>query len=111
MSKWLSVFFCASEFQCIRQLSPPKNYLAFYLAWTSKEAYLKATGQGLSGGLDSLETELNIEKNQAKIISIKGEENMVNNWQLYNFEIIGDFIVSVVVETKERQNFDTFKFS
>ncbi len=90
-------FFCPSEFQAISNLAYPENYRAFYLAWTSKEAYLKAIGEGLAGGLDSLELALNISKNQAKIISIQGKQDHINDWQLSNFTVESDFIFSIAI--------------
>jgi 4'-phosphopantetheinyl transferase len=90
-------FFCPSEFKAISTLSYPENYRAFYLAWTSKEAYLKAIGAGLAGGLDSLELDLNVPENVAKIINIKGKEEEINHWQLHNFTIENNFIFTVVI--------------
>jgi len=98
-------FFCPSEFKTISQLVYPQNYQGFYLAWTSKEAYLKATGEGLSGGLDSVELALNIAENKAKIIHIKNIDNYQNNWQLFNFKIDDNFLFSVAIA-----NYDTLKF-
>jgi len=90
-------FFCHSEFKTISQLVYPQNYYGFYLAWTSKEAYLKATGEGLSGGLDSVELALNIADNKAKIIGIKNQNNFPNNWQLYNLKLDENFLLSVAI--------------
>lgn len=45
-------FFSEREFQWLKQLPEVELKLNFLQAWTRKEALLKATGKGLSGGLD-----------------------------------------------------------
>ena len=47
-------FFRADETETLRQLSPDLQPSAFFRAWVRKEAYLKATGAGLSSGLDAI---------------------------------------------------------
>ncbi|NEQ99478.1 MAG: 4'-phosphopantetheinyl transferase superfamily protein [Cyanothece sp. SIO2G6] len=42
-------FFFAEEAAVIQNLQPPQQEIAFFRGWTRKEAYLKATGDGLSG--------------------------------------------------------------
>ena len=47
--------FSASEQRGIAQLPAEERQAAFYSVWTRKEAYIKATGFGLSRGLDYFE--------------------------------------------------------
>ncbi|MGB3560659.1 MAG: 4'-phosphopantetheinyl transferase superfamily protein [Geitlerinemataceae cyanobacterium] len=42
-------FFCDREYQQLCQLSDARKDSAFFIYWTAKEAYLKATGEGLIG--------------------------------------------------------------
>ena len=46
-------FFSAHEFAALRSLSAEQRTDRFYDYWTLKESWLKATGLGISGGLDS----------------------------------------------------------
>lgn len=47
-------FFHEKEYQHLISLKNiDEQYHAFYLFWTAKEALLKATGKGISGGLDN----------------------------------------------------------
>lgn len=45
-------FFAPAEVQALCQLPMEKRQQYFFQLWTAKEAYLKAMGQGLSGGLN-----------------------------------------------------------
>jgi 4'-phosphopantetheinyl transferase len=48
-------FFTAKEVAALRALPVHQQREAFYKCWTSKEAFLKAKGTGLSGKLDEVE--------------------------------------------------------
>jgi 4'-phosphopantetheinyl transferase len=51
-------FFTAKEVNALRALPAHLQRRAFYKCWTSKEAFLKAKGTGLSGKLDDVEITL-----------------------------------------------------
>jgi 4'-phosphopantetheinyl transferase len=46
-------YFAAAEVRLLADLAPEKRPSAFYRLWTLKEAYIKATGQGLAAALNS----------------------------------------------------------
>jgi 4'-phosphopantetheinyl transferase len=46
-------YFSATEAAALAALPPGERAVRFLRLWTLKEAYLKATGQGVSGGLDT----------------------------------------------------------
>jgi 4'-phosphopantetheinyl transferase len=50
-----SRYFCRAEQEALRRLDPEALTLGFYLCWTRKEAFIKATGEGLSSPLDGFE--------------------------------------------------------
>ena len=52
-------FFCPSEYTLLTQAIPEERDKLFFQLWTAKEAYLKATGEGISGGLNQVEIALN----------------------------------------------------
>jgi len=52
-------FFCSSEYDLLTQAIPEERDKLFFQLWTAKEAYLKATGEGISGGLNQVEIALN----------------------------------------------------
>jgi 4'-phosphopantetheinyl transferase len=47
-------FFAPSEYQALMQVPSEQRLTQFFRYWTGKEAYLKATGTGLSYGLDQV---------------------------------------------------------
>ena len=51
-------FFSATEVAAIRGLPANLQRQAFFKCWTSKEAFLKAKGTGLSGALDEVKIAL-----------------------------------------------------
>lgn len=70
-------YFVSAEKEIIRDLAdqPDQQYLAFYRAWTLKEAYGKATGQGIANLLDRVDVSPLLQ------ISV-GEAWQIDGWQL-----------------------------
>jgi 4'-phosphopantetheinyl transferase len=66
----------------------------FFRAWVAKEAYLKATGEGLGGGLQSLELDLTTTA-VIRPIAIKGDACAPTRWHFHGFDI-GNRIVGAV---------------
>ncbi|MFM6064502.1 MAG: 4'-phosphopantetheinyl transferase family protein [Microcystis aeruginosa] len=83
-------FFCAREHELVEK-SAEKEKLFFQL-WTAKEAYLKALGTGISGGLDRVEVGLN----PLKLDNVAGE------WQLWTAAIGDNYRATVVIEGSDR---------
>lgn len=54
-------YFTESEKAQLGHLAPDAKREAFFLGWTRKEAYLKATGEGLRASLDRVEVSLQAE--------------------------------------------------
>jgi 4'-phosphopantetheinyl transferase len=67
-------FFTAREVAGLRALPTALQRQGFYKCWTSKEAFLKAKGTGLSGKLD--EVEITVESERVRI------EASVTGWSL-----------------------------
>lgn len=69
-------FFLPSEAIVIRSLIGTEQHQVFFRGWTQKEAYLKATGDGL-GQLASVEVALT---ESMRLISIDGDVNIAAQW-------------------------------
>ncbi|MGH7796208.1 MAG: 4'-phosphopantetheinyl transferase family protein [Candidatus Binatia bacterium] len=65
-------FFTQREVSALHALPPPLQRQAFYKCWTSKEAFLKAKGTGLSGALDEVEISLTTAHRVAIDASVDG---------------------------------------
>jgi 4'-phosphopantetheinyl transferase len=72
-------FFSPGELQELAGLSPDQRAKAFFLAWTRKEAYIKARGQGLHIKLDSFDVTLT-PGGPARFL-----RGIAPEWQLFTF--------------------------
>lgn len=81
-----SRFFHAEETAAIEAAQNPLQ--AFYRCWTSKEAYVKAVGQGLSLGLDTFR------------VSVEGEPCVLSDpsWSLHSWSPAAGYIATVAVQ-------------
>lgn len=57
---------------------------AFFTGWIRKEAFLKATGRGLSGGLSGFEVSMPPEP--ARLLSVAGDPAEAEPWSLLDLE-------------------------
>ncbi len=69
-------FFLPSEAAVVRSLIGAEQHSAFFRGWTQKEAYLKATGDGL-GGLESVEVAL---VKPMGLVSVDGDVQVAAQW-------------------------------
>lgn len=104
-------FFCPSEAEILQALSGPEKETAFFQIWTAKEAYLKAIGEGLAGGLDRVEVSLASGQVQ-KFLRLAGDERAAEGWHLWSFFPNPDYVATIAVEGSDRPlSFQLFDFS
>ncbi len=72
----------------------------FFRAWVAKEAYLKATGEGLGGGLHSVELNLTTGRD-IRALSIRGSETQPAKWRFWGFDVRDTIVGAVVVDAGE----------
>jgi 4'-phosphopantetheinyl transferase len=84
-------FFTARELAAVRALPVHSQRRAFFKCWTSKEAFLKAKGTGLSGKLDEVEITLADEQ----LVHINAS---VPGWTLMELNPGNNYEAAVVVE-------------
>jgi len=92
-----SAFF-PEEVAQIKSLPPDQKHSAFFGAWTLKEAYLKATGEGLSA-LDKVKVSIP-PGDAATLLTIEGDLDKVNRWTSYQLVPADGYIATLVVEEK-----------
>ncbi|WP_373525232.1 4'-phosphopantetheinyl transferase HetI [Nostoc sp.] len=82
-------FFLPREYQMLRSLSPNQQQKVFFRYWTCKEAYLKATGDGLSQ-LEQIEVSLTPTE-PAKL-------QITEDWSLFELVPANNYVAAVAVE-------------
>lgn len=74
-------FFSAREQAALRSLAAPERAEAFFACWTRKEAFLKATGDGLSRPLDAFDVSV-LPGLPARLERVEGEPHEAGRWSL-----------------------------
>lgn len=98
-------FFSEQEYQQYLAVKPEEKLMAFYNAWTRKEAFIKAIGQGLSFSLQRFAVSLQPDK-EVCIISIDENTDEAKKWTLYAFNPALQYVAAVASKQKVQQ----FKF-
>lgn len=91
-------FFTAHEYNKLCRFSAAKQLEYFFQLWTAKEAYLKAIGEGLSGGLNSinLSKKDNDKTWRIEINNLSPEENKM--WQIITFNVVPNYLASLAIK-------------
>jgi 4'-phosphopantetheinyl transferase len=87
-------FFSPTEAALITALTGAEQHRCFFRGWTQKEAYLKATGDGL-GGLESVEVSL---VDPMRLVKINGDADLAAQWAAQAIEVNADYIAALVVK-------------
>lgn len=88
-------FFAASEQAALSQLSPELRHQGFFNGWTRKEAFLKATGQGLTIPLEQLVVSLTPGL-PAQILHTHWQPAEVSRWSIQALEVGLEYAAAVV---------------
>lgn len=92
-------YFHPNECKVICSLSAEEKREAFFKAWTIKEAYAKATGEGLSV-LEQVET-LIPRDGPAILLNVHGHPDAITRWSSRQLHLSSGYMVSLVVEGQE----------
>ncbi|MDK3158307.1 4'-phosphopantetheinyl transferase superfamily protein [Kamptonema cortianum] len=93
-------FFAPQEFAMLRQLPPEMRCLAFFWGWTCKEAYIKATGKGLSLPLNQFTVSL-LPTEPAQLLSTVGDSP--DRWLLQALNLGENYAGALAVEGRDSQ--------
>ncbi len=74
-------FFSQQEYQQLLSVSEQDKLRYFYRLWTLKEAFVKATGEGLSFGLSRFTVDIHADGMKA-LRCLDGEANLAEQWSL-----------------------------
>ncbi len=90
-------FFTQDEYDDICKLNTIEQSEYFFQLWTAKESYLKAIGEGLSAGLDSINLSKNINQTQWDIKLIKSSIINPKRWQITTLKILENYLMSLAL--------------
>ena len=94
-------FFCSEETSELMSLPIHQRERAFYLCWTRKEAYIKASGNGLSMPLDSFQVTLDPTE-RARFIHLDQDRDVANSWTLTNIKLTDPYVAALAYREIER---------
>jgi 4'-phosphopantetheinyl transferase len=97
-------FFSKSEVQALQLLQPPQKFQTFFDLWTRKEAWLKATGKGIAGGLDQVEVAFT-EGRVAAFERLFGSIDAALRWQLIELTPSEGFTGAMAIESNNIRPF------
>ena len=78
-------YYHPQEFAQLQTLTGDAQYDYFYRLWTLKEAFFKATGTGISAGLDKIHFSLDNDEIQAEIATDLNKEKV--GWQFHQWAL------------------------
>jgi 4'-phosphopantetheinyl transferase len=90
-------FFSSSEVTALRALPAGLKVAGFFNCWTRKEAYIKATGKGLSLPLDQFDVSLTPGE-PAELLQSRIDAQEALRWSMAELLLESDFKAALVVE-------------
>lgn len=95
-------YFTPGEVAALRRLPLGAREQAFYHVWTRKEAFLKATGLGLSYGLERFEVSVPPD-DPARILHIDGDRQAAARWSMTALEPSEGYVGTLAVQSAGRR--------
>jgi len=90
-------FFSARENRALQALPQAQKIQAFFNCWTCKEAYLKASGEGLARPLDTFDVSL-VPGEATRLLYVKGQPEEIDRWSFKTFVPAADHLATLAVE-------------
>jgi 4'-phosphopantetheinyl transferase len=95
-----SRFFSPRETEMLMTLSTDRRMEGFFACWTRKEAFLKATGEGIGGGLAKAEVTLTPWE-EPEILRTSAESEAGNECQLRSFSPDPGYLAAVAFQHRD----------
>ncbi|HEV8133982.1 MAG TPA: 4'-phosphopantetheinyl transferase superfamily protein [Pyrinomonadaceae bacterium] len=89
-------FFSPGEVACLNAVSAELRHEAFFNCWTRKEAFIKATGSGLSLPLDQFEVTLTPGE-PARLLRTTWNEDEASRWSIKSIDAGQRYVAAVAV--------------
>ena len=90
-------FFSINENDVFVSLPENRKKETFFKFWTCKEAFIKATGDGLSRPLDKFDVSL-VQGEPAKLLRIEGDSKEVPYWSIQELKPAFGFAAALAIE-------------
>lgn len=87
-------FFSQREYEIIKSLEDNIKQQAFFNAWTRKEAFIKAIGEGLAFNLNAVEVSLMPGETAALLNIPDNQQN--HNWSLFELKPHSNYVAALV---------------
>jgi 4'-phosphopantetheinyl transferase len=100
LENWVGVmssFFSIAEQEAIRALPDELGLPAFFTCWTRKEAYVKATGEGIGVPLDRFNVSV-VPGSKPRLLHVEGKEAEVERWKFHNLPLSAGYVGVVAHE-------------
>lgn len=91
--------FADAELAWWRSLPEGRRQQAFFTFWSCKEAFVKATGEGIALGLDACVVDLS---GQPRLLSIPPSQGTVDEWRLAEIDVGGGYSAALCHNGAER---------
>jgi 4'-phosphopantetheinyl transferase len=99
-SELVSRFFSPRENAAFQKLTADEQPEAFFNLWTRKEAFLKATGEGIAQSLHLVEVSF-LPGERTRLISLPEELAQSSKWQLHNLQPADGFAAALAVSRED----------
>jgi 4'-phosphopantetheinyl transferase len=93
----LTTAFSSRECAALQDLDPEQRRLAFFRGWVCKEAFVKATGAGMSQSPSDVEVAAS-PGCPARFLAVNGDPDIAARWSLQELWPAGGAVAAVVVE-------------
>jgi 4'-phosphopantetheinyl transferase len=92
-------FFAKEECADLFSIAAEKQAEAFFNCWTRKEAYLKATGKGLSVALDRFQVSLT-PGHPAAFLNLPGDPFHISQWTLFHLASLEGYVGAIAIPSR-----------
>jgi 4'-phosphopantetheinyl transferase len=94
-------YFSIPEREVLHRVPADRKEIAFFNAWTRKEAYLKAVGEGLAVALNSFDVTL-APGEPARMLALNGDPAAAERWFYLHLDPEPRYVGAVAIELAER---------
>jgi len=94
-------FFCPEEASEVMAVPHVERARAFFRCWTRKEAYIKATGDGLSAPLSSFRVTVRPEL-PARFVSVQHSAAEAEAWTLHDLQVAVGYAAALAYRDQQR---------